>query len=106
MVEAYVLRHYAVFCAVFCSVIQLCAVEERFGGNASFVEAHSANIVFLDAQYVELSVCRTLTRKISGRPTADDYKIVTHLYLHTIMSPCKRRTPPSDIRGAQSDYTI
>ena len=66
----------AVFIAVVAIVVNLGRIEQRFGGNATLVEADAAQSAFLNDQGLETGRARTLGRIVAGRAAAENDQIV------------------------------
>ena len=78
IVERHMFGSDAIFCTRQSLLIEFGTVEQRFGGNAPFVEAHAAERFFFEQHHVQTTLCSTFGCRITGRPTTDDCQIVCH----------------------------
>ena len=77
-IQRSILHHNAIFIRMTGVFVHLGAVKKGFGGDAAFVQAHTAQLILLKEDDGKAGAAGAAGSHISGGPAADDCKVKVH----------------------------
>ena len=84
LINLHIAHMHAVGAGVLCVFIELCRIQQRFGGDAALVQAHAAQRVHFKQHSLQPGMCRSLRSQIAARAAANDNQIIA---FHLISIP-------------------